>query len=456
MQEASLTEGNHPFYKQQIKGSNFLIMIRFLLLVCLMGAFGTVNAQNLTLDEAINIALKNSLNVEVAKNNFEADKLNNNLAIAGGIPTVSATITDNQSLTNLNQRLSNGTNIKRNGNRNNALNAGLDVDYLLFNGYRVRYTKSRLEATEKQSEYGINLQMQNLVASVMVRYYDIVRQDEYLKTLQQSINVTQQRLKLVDARQSVGLANNADTYQAQLDLNASRQDLLSQQLISEQAKADLLSLLTLKPDSTVYIKDTIIVDKAIDLEAVKSNLKINPAFLTADQQSIINELLVKEIGARRYPAVSINSGYNYVRSKNGAGFTLLNQNSGPFLGLAVQVPIFNGGIIKRQQNIARIDTKNAINARGILLNDLENFAVRAWLAYKNNLERLDTERENNRVAADLLSLVEQRFQLGVGTIVDLREAQRSFVDAGFRLTNLAYAAKVAEIELKRLASMLVR
>ncbi len=431
-------------------------MMRFFCVLGLMGVLSSVNAQYLTLDEAISIALKNSLNVEVARNNFEASQINNDLSFAGGIPTVSASIADNQSLTNLNQRLSNGTTIKRNGNRNNALNAGLNINYLLFNGYRVRYTKSRLEATEKQSSYNISLQMQNLVASVMVRYYDIVRQNEYLKTLQQSINVTNQRLKLVDARQSVGLANNADTYQAQLDLNASKQDLLSQQLILDQAEADLLTLLTLKPDSTIAVKDTIIVDRAIDLEAVKSNLKINPAFLTADQQAIINDLVVKEIGALRYPAISINSGYNYSRNKNGAGFTLLNQNSGPFLGLGVQIPIFNGGIIKRQQNIARIDIKNAINTREILLNDLENFAVKAWLAYRNNLERLETERENNRVARDLLSLVEQRFQLGVGTIVDLREAQKSFVDAGFRLTNLSYAAKVAEIELKRLGSMLVR
>ena len=436
-------------------GSNLINMMRFFCVLGLMGVLSSVNAQYLTLDEAISIALKNSLNVEVARNNFEASQINNDLSFAGGIPTVSASIADNQSLTNLNQRLSNGTTIKRNGNRNNALNAGLNINYLLFNGYRVQYTKSRLEATEKQSSYNISLQMQNLVASVMVKYYDIVRQNEYLKTLQQSISVTNQRLKLVDARQSVGLANNADTYQAQLDLNASKQELLSQQLILDQAEADLLTLLTLKPDSTIAVKDTIIVDRAIDLEAVKSNLKINPAFLTADQQTIINDLVVKEIGALRYPAISINSGYNYTRNKNGAGFTLLNQNSGPFLGLGVQIPIFNGGIIKRQQNIARIDIKNAINTREILLNDLENFAVKAWLAYRNNLERLETERENNRVARDLLSLVEQRFQLGVGTIVDLREAQKSFVDAGFRLTNLSYAAKVAEIELKRLGSMLV-
>ena len=94
--------------------------MRFFCVLVLIGVLGNVDAQYLTLDEAISIALKNSLNVEVARNNYEADQLNNNLAIAGGIPTVSASITDRQSLTNLNQRLSNGTTTKRNGNKNMA------------------------------------------------------------------------------------------------------------------------------------------------------------------------------------------------------------------------------------------------------------------------------------------------------------------------------------------------
>lgn len=429
-------------------------MKRKVFLSLLVLAFANLHAQVLTLEQAIDIALKNSLDIEVAQNNFEASQINNNLAIAGGIPEVSGSLTDNQSLTNLNQQLSNGTTTKRNGNRNNALNAGINASYLLFNGWRVRATKARLEVLEMQSAQQINLQVQNLIANVMVKYYDIVRQSSYIKTILQSIDVTLQRKKLVDARQSVGLANNADTYQAQLDLTASRQELSSQQLILDQAKADLMNLLTQRPDSTYEVRDTIIVDRSVRLDIVKDNLEKNPEFLTAEQQIRINELIIKEVGAQRYPAVSVNGGYNYSRNQNAAGFTLLNQNSGPFVGLGLQIPIFNGGIFKRQRRVAEIDTKNAVNARERLLNNLQTAAVRSWQAYLNSLEQLKVEQENNQVAADLLSLVQKRFELGVGTTVDVREAQRSFVEAGFRLVNLSYAAKLAEVELKRLASQL--
>ena len=421
----------------------------FFLLLAVCG-----NSQVLTLQEAIDIALKNNLDIEIARNNFEASGINNHISIAGGLPEVTGSFTNRESLTTLNQKLNNGTTIKRPGNLTNALNSGIEGNYLLFNGWRVRTTRQRLEALERQSEVQINLQVQNVVAAVMVKYYDIVRQDSYINTIQQSIAVTQQRKKLVDARQSVGLANNADTYQAQLDLTASQQELLSQDLILTQAKADLMNLLMQRPDSIFIVKDTIIADRDVTIDQVKNNLLNNPEFRSADQQILINELIVKEIGAQRYPSVGVLGGFNYNRNQSTAGFTLLNQNAGPFVGLTVQVPIFNGGIAKRQQRIAQIDVKNATLTRDRLENDLETFAFKAFLAYQNTLQRLQVEQENSKIAADLLDLVQQRFLLGVGTIVDVREAQRSFVEAGFRLVNLAYAAKVSEIELKRLASQL--
>ena len=68
---------------------------------------------------------------------------------------------------------------------------------------------------------------------------------------------------------SVGLANNADLFQSQLDLNALIQQKQSQQLIIDQAKTSLLTSLTLKPDSAIAIADTIIMsDSTIMLEDV--------------------------------------------------------------------------------------------------------------------------------------------------------------------------------------------
>lgn len=431
--------------------------LKISILLCFLtaGIFPAV-AQVLTLEEAINIALKNNLDIQLARNNLEASDIGNHISIAGGLPTVTGSLTDNQSITNLTQELTNGQKIERKGNIQNQLNAGVTGNFLLFNGFRVVATRNRLAALEKQSEFLVSLQIQNIISDVMVRYYDIVRQQGFMETIRQSIGVTRQRKELMDVRQSVGLANNADTYQAQLDLVASEQELRAQELVLVQSKADLMNLLAQRADSAFIIRDTIIVDSSIQMERVVNAIATNPELQSAEEQIRINEFLAREINAARFPSVGVNGGYNYSRSQSSAGFTLLNQNTGPFLGLNVQVPIFNGGANKRRVRIAEVDTKNANLQREAILNNLETLAVRAYQSYQNTLNRLKLEKENNRIAAGLLEVVTERFQQGVGTVVDLREAQRSFVEAGYRLVNLSYSAKVAEIELKRISSDLGR
>jgi len=428
--------------------------MRFFLVALLFLGVVDVEAQVLTLEDAIKIALKNSLDIEIARNNVTANEINNHISVAGGLPLFDASFANTQSLTNLNQKLSNGTTTLRPGNLNNQLNSSIGASFLVYNGFRVHATKKRLEALQQQSEQVVNMQIQNIIANVMLRYYDVVRQHSYIETIRQSIEATLQRKRIVDVRQSVGLANNADTYQAQLDLTASEQELQNQELILMQSKADLMNLMTQSPDSAFVIRDTIIVDSSINYNAVRENIKNNPEVLSAEQQILINELIVREVGAQRYPAISVNTGFNYNRSQSSAGFTLLNQNYGPYIGLTVGVPIFNGGLFKRQQRVADISTKNAAVTREILINNLETSAVKSWQAYQNTLQRLQVEKENNRIAAALLQLTLQRFELSAATIVEVREAQRSFVEAGYRLVNLSYSAKLAEIELKRLASQL--
>ena len=75
---------------------------------------GSFAQQPITLNDAINIALKNNLDIQISKNNVSAASINNHIGVAGGLPTVNATASTNQQLTGLNQELSNGTSTNRN------------------------------------------------------------------------------------------------------------------------------------------------------------------------------------------------------------------------------------------------------------------------------------------------------------------------------------------------------
>lgn len=426
------------------------------IVIFFLGAVPALAQKTITLEAAIDTALQNSLDIQVSRNNLRSNSLLNSYGVAGGLPLVTGSATNNEQITNINQKYSDPSrNSQRNNAASNSTSANITASILLSNGMRVIATKDRLGQLELQSQEYLNSQVQNIMAAVMTAYYDIVRQQTYGKTLLQTIDVEKKRLDILKTRQSVGLANNADIFQAQLDLNESMQAYESQQLVIDQAKTDLLTLLTLDPKQDYDIAtDTIIVDSTVMLDTVLNRLSTNADIVYANMQVRINELIAKETAAQRYPSLRFNTGYNFNRNKNAAGFTLLNQSRGPFVGLSLSIPIYNGSAFKRQQQAAEINIKNAELQQQILIRDYSSSVVKQYQAYVNALNQLQTEKRNFQLAKDLLDLVLKRFDLRVATIIDVRVAQQSFEEAGYRLINLNFAAKAAEIELKRLSNSL--
>lgn len=426
------------------------------LIVGLLGVFPLAAQQKLTLQEAINIALKNSLDIQLAQNNVTISTISDDKGFAGGLPVVNATISDNEQIVSISQKFSDPSrDVSRPNVGSNNLAAGVTASMILYNGSRILATKKRLEEIKGLNQQVLATQIQNTIAAVMTRYYDVVRQQDFLKTIQQSISASEKRIEILNIRKESGLANAADLLQAKIDLNALEQGLQTQQLVIDQTKTDLLNLIFMKPaDAPIVIKDTILVDKGIVLDSIRRYMPTNPSLLAASQQIKVNEWLEKETAALRYPTLRANTGYNFTSNKSAAGFALLNQSFGPFLGLNLGIPIYNGGVSKKQQQIANINTRNARLQYDNMLLDMETGIVRTYQSYKSNLQQLQTEINNYQLSSELLNLVLNKFALGQSTILDVKQAQVSFENEGFRLVNLSYAAKVAEIELNRIAGKL--
>ena len=98
--------------------------------------------------------------------------------------------------------------------------------------------------------------------------------------------------------------------------------------------------------------------------------------------------------------------------------------------------------------------KNAQLLKDTLVLNYSSNAVKNWQAYNNNLQQLETAKANYDLSGKLLDLVLQRFQLKQATIVDLKNAQDSFENAGYLLVNVSFSAKAAELRLKYYANQL--
>ena len=415
-----------------------------------------INAQNnLSLKEAVTIAIQNSYNIKLVENNLSIAQNNNNYGVAGGLPTVTANGNNNNTLTTINQTFPDASrNTTRSGVDGSTLNGGLTATMILFNGYRIAATKDRLESIQKQTEAALQVQMLNTSSTVMQQYYNVIRQLAFLKTIEKSIEASEQRVAIVKTRQEIGVANQADLLQSSLDLNALLQAKQNQLLVLDQVKADLFNSMVVPANSNYVFTDSIQVDQKMILSDVESKMKAHPLLQSAQQLINVNQFLEKETKALMYPTLRANSGFNYNSNKSTAGFILLNESYGPFLGFNLSIPIYAGTANKRAYKNAQISTVNSKIQYDNTAQNLSTELFKTYQNYQNSLKQTPVEIENYKMSDALLSLVMERFKLGEATIVDVKQAQQSFETAGFRLTSLQFSAKIAEIELKRMSNQL--
>ena len=415
-----------------------------------------INAQNnLSLKEAVTIAIQNSYNIKLVENNLSIAQNNNNYGVAGGLPTVTANGNNNNTLTTINQTFPDASrNTTRSGVDGSTLNGGLTATMILFNGYRIAATKDRLESIQKQTEAELQVQMLNTSSTVMQQYYNVIRQLAFLKTIEKSIEASEQRVAIVKTRQEIGVANQADLLQSSLDLNALLQAKQNQLLVLDQVKADLFNSMVVPANSNYVFTDSIQVDQKMILSDVESKMKAHPLLQSAQQLINVNQFLEKETKALMYPTLRANSGFNYNSNKSTAGFILLNESYGPFLGFNLSIPIYAGTANKRAYKNAQISTVNSKIQYDNTAQNLSTELFKTYQNYQNSLKQTPVEIENYKMSDALLSLVMERFKLGEATIVDVKQAHLSFDTAVFRLTSLQFSAKIAEIDLKRMSNQL--
>jgi len=426
-----------------------------LLLVLLFSQEKIAAQNNLSLKKAVTIAIQNSYDIKLVENTASIAKNNNNYGVAGGLPTVTANGTNNNTLTTINQTFPDPSrNTTRNAVDGSTLNGGLSATMILFNGYRIAATKDRLESIQKQTEAALQVQMLNTSSIVMQQYYNVIRQVAFLKTIEKSIEASEQRVAIVKTRQEIGVANQTDLLQSSLDLNALLQAKQNQLLVLDQVKADLYNSMVVPANSNYVFTDSIQVDQKMILSDVESKMKAHPLLQSAQQLINVNQFLEKETKALMYPTLRANSGFNYNSNKSTAGFILLNESYGPFLGFNLSIPIYAGSTSKRAYKNAQINTVSAKIQYDNTAQSLATELFKTYQNYQNSLKQTPTEIQNYEMSDALLALVMEKFKLGQATIVDVKQAQQSFETAGFRLTSLRFSAKIAEIELKRLSNQL--
>ena len=411
--------------------------------------------EKLTLQEAIRIALQNNYDIKLIKNETQIAKNNANLGNAGMLPIVTGDFSTGGSRQNTLQTQASGTERRINGARNSNMGYGVGLDWTVFDGFSMFANYDRLKALEQQGEKNATQQILTTITDVLSAYYNVAKQQQLVVAADSTIDISAFRLRIADSKLKIGRGSKLDVLAAQVDYNTDTSSYLQQKNLLDNYMVTLNELLA----RNVNIKFT--VDNAFDIEenlnytTLAAQLEqLNPALQSAILNKKIAELSLKQVQGNRYPQISVNSGYDFNRSQTPTGFNTQFRARGFSYGLTATVNIFNGFLQRQNERNAKININTAELQLNQTKQNLNAQLTSAYQDYSTFLELAKLERGNIEIATQNLEITLEKYRLGNITPLELREAQRNFIDANNRYLEIKYQGKLAEIYLKQISGTL--
>jgi outer membrane protein len=412
-----------------------------------------VNSQELlTAEDALRTGLENNFSIRLVKKDAEVAQNNANLGIANFLPVIDADAVQNFSVNNTRQEFLSGQINDVQGAKSDALSAGAQLNWTLFDGLRMFVNYDRVKEMEQRSELLVLLTVESTINSILTNYFSMIHLKQQMQVVEKTISLDLERLQLAGDMLAIGAGSRLELLQAEVDLNADSALLMQLSDQIDIARVNLNQLLA-RPAGTPYIlPDTFDVNKFLLKESLEEMmLRQNTALQLSLQDETLAQLTLREIKGRQSPTLGFNLGYNYINQSSEAGFLQSNQTSGLTYGLNLNLKILDGLNVRRDRNNAMIMLEAERLRTESLISDLKAELTLYYGSYRNKLKLITMESQNLNAAAENLSIAGERFRLGDLSGIEFREAQRNFVAAEARLLNVLLEAKILEINLLQLA-----
>ena len=428
-----------------------IIIISFIGFVSILG----LSAQETyTLKSCLETGLEQNYSIRMVRNEEQISKNNATLANAGYLPTLDLSARYSGSLNDTENKIreTNET-TKTNGVYDQTLNAGLDLNWTIFDGFKIQANYKRLKELERQGETTTRLAIEDFIAELTAEYYNYIQQQIRLKNFRYAMSLSKERLRIVEERYIVGNFSRLDLQQARVDYNADRAQYMKQQEAVETSRIRLNELMGYN-DMSQHVHTT---DSVIDLNTLlsydelwKATLNNNASLLKSEQNKTLAALDMKTVKSRNYPYLKLNTGYGYTLNKYEISSTSRRSNWGLNVGVTMGINLFDGNR-KRELKNARIAIENARLEQEELTQALQADLSTLWHAYQNNMKMLKLERENLIAAIENHEIASERYMLGNLSGIEMREAQKSLLDAEERILSVEYDTKICEISLLQLS-----
>lgn len=408
----------------------------------------------LNLQECLEIGIENNFDLQIARNEELISDNNVTLGNAGFLPSASLSSGYNIRNSNSNQLPMEGGDAIENRNSNtNTLDASVNLNWTLFEGFRVQTNYKRLQELQTVGELYTRLEIENLVADITAEYYNYVQQQIRLGNFEYAVSLSKERLRIVEARYQVGSLSRLDLQQAKVDFNADSSRLIQQYEIVNRSRIKLNDLMSVDVDMNFMAADTTILFNTSLLkdDLFNRTMEQNTFLQLSETNLTLSELELKNLKSRNYPYLRLNTGYGFTHYDYNTGNFEKQRNWGPNVGVTIGYTLFDGFNRSREQKNQKIVIKNReLEVQRDKLSIESDFA-NMWMAYQNNIELTKLEVESLENAEINYEIAMERYRIGDLSGLELREAQNSLLEAEQRLLTAQYNTKLYEISLMQIS-----
>lgn len=327
---------------------------------------------------------------------------------------------------------------------NNYL-AGLGVDQYLFDAGRTRGLIDQRRAEADADAARLQLVRLDLAFGVSQAYYDLVAARQIVRVFEKAIDQREEDVHDAEIKAKAGLKPEIDVVTAQAALARARRQLVDARNAAATAKLGLDNAMGLGGSAPDYTQAT-----ALSYSAVPG--VVDPFVAHALDQRPDLKMLLDKVRAAGAEIAQYRSDY-WPRVDAAAGYNLRGQNDTPgnnyYAGLVITWPLFDGFQTDHEVTEARL-RQEAIEHDIQALRQLIILQVkRSFLDWQASVERVHQAEQTLDASRVELELASERYRAGLGTIIELTDAeQRLTEDEAQRVKALA-SFSVAKAALDR-------
>jgi outer membrane protein len=439
------------------------ILKTYFLLILVIFAIGnnSVAQDSLSLSDAIQIGLKKNFDIQISAKNIEINKLQNTWGQAGRYPTIDINVQQGNSISD---QSNNPLSIVQQLIYQNSIQGAANLNWVLFNGFRIKANKLKLNNLEAQSEGNAVLVIENTIQGIILSYYNTNLQKEKKDLLNNVLSLSRDKYLHEKQKGEMGLATTVDQLQFESAYLSDSSAIIIQELAYKNSMKNLNLFLGTDININWSLTDKLMPENIMyNYEELESKMLDNN---TNIKNQVVNMEIVKQditlAKSSIYPVVSFNSGASYNTSRLQIndfpmpGSNVSNSaNINYFANFTLGFKIFDGGKVKRAIQAVQIqdDIVNLNMAK--LKHQLTQEFSNHYEIYNTRISIYEINKKAFEVAEKNFYIAQLRKNSGLINSFDLRNIEMVYLQTGILLFESIYNIEESKTNLTRLTGGII-